>query len=501
MTWSLHHVVVAPALTKSKTSKKKKKKPDMPDTPAPLTFWLTDRTRSKTGLGRCMRKRYLSTAFGPTGYGITARSESLPLTTGLAVHEGLEALCLILQKEDRLSTAEETRAIAEAAKARYRAKVEARGFSGILGGPTTDETIAEQSVLIAGLIWVLRKNFLQWLHEGYRVIAVEQERLHFLSCTCGAGPLDPAEHVRRGCQGKVLMIRTDILAQRRGASTLAYFEGKTTGWESDAWAEQWETDPQLALGTLDTEKIYGQEVTELYIVGIGKGRRAKDRYEGATDERKKQQSPLCYGYCRPGNPPLASDDWVWSYEWVDADGATRRKTKAHRRRGVWELPQSDWPTWLAYHGQDPDMPPEEFWVRMLPKSILDKVCFLLGPMNRQDAQLASLRTSMIADEERWQEILWTLYEAQQGNAYPWGTPEFQALLDRLVPCSWQCRPYGKEHQCEFVRICHRYEGWQDPIGGGHFVPRRPHHAVELQQAIARGLLVEQTEEVDEDEGR
>ena len=84
--------------------------------------------------------------------------------------------------------------------------------------------------------------------------------------------------------------------------------------------------------------------------------------------------------------------------------------------------------------------------------------------------------------------------------YRWESPEFQTLLDRLVPCSWQCRPYGKEHQCEFVKICHRHEGWQDPIGSGHYVPRRPHHAAELEQAVARGLILEQAEDaVDEEE--
>ena len=477
----------------------------MPDMPAaPLTLWLTDRTRSKTGLGRCQRKRYLASHFGPTGYGITPRSESLPLATGLSVHEGIEAFSTILIKDDRLPTAEETRAIVKVVQAAYRKKVEARGFLGILGGPTTDETITEQATLIAGLIWAVRLKFLPWLHQGYKVIAAEQERLHFLSCTCGAGPLDAEEHIRRSCQGKVLMIRTDILAQRRGASTLAYFEAKTTGWESSAWSEQWETDPQLALGTLDTEKIYGHPVTELYIVGIGKGRRAKDKYEGAPDERKKQQSALCYGYCKPANPPLAPDDWVWAYEWTNDAGEIKRKSKAHRRRGVWELPQSDWPTWLAYHGQDPDMPPEEFWVRMLPPSILDKVCFLIGPMNLQDVQLQSLRTSITADEERWQEILWKLYEASTGvtpdhPGLAWESPEFQTLLDQLVPCSWACRPFGKEHQCEFVPICHRDQGWQDPLGSGRYVARRPHHTAELQQAVARGLLVEQTEEVDEEE--
>jgi hypothetical protein len=474
---------------------------------APLTLWLTDRSRYKLGTGRCARARYLGYHAGPTGYGITTRSESLPLATGLSAHAGLEQYMTILKAHDRLPALDETRAIIAGVRRAYEARVEARGFrSGdILSSETTAEIILEQSALISGLLWALRLKFLPWFHQAYRVVVCETERLHFLTCTCGAHPLQPADHVARGCQGQTLMIRTDLLAQRRGAQTLAYIEAKTTGWESDAWAEQWETDPQLGMGTLDVAETYGAEVTELYVLGLGKGSRRRDKYDSAAGEapgRKKQMSALCYGYCRPSNPPLAPDDWLPAYEWISEAGEVKRASRAHKRRGVWELPESDWPTWRAYAAQDPAMTPEEFWVRMLPPSVLEKVCFLIGPLNRQDHQLQSLRTSLIGEEQRWQEILWTLYEAQAGVTaeVAWVDPKFQMLLDRLVPCSWQCRPFGKEHQCEFVPICHRHEGWQDPIASGRYQPRLPHHEPELQQAIARGLLPADAAERDEDEG-
>jgi hypothetical protein len=474
--------------------------PTTPTTTAPTTLWLTDRSRHKTGLSRCPRQRYLGYHFGATGYGITAKRESLPLATGLSVHQGLEASAAILAQHDRLPDVHEMRGLIGVATDAYASKVEARGYRGILGGPHTEETILEQQTLITGLLWALRLKFLPWLHQTYRLVAVEQERLHFLECSCGASPLDPDEHTRRGCTGKALMLRTDLLAARRVGGALAYFECKTTGWESSAWAEQWETDPQLALGTLDAERLWGREVTELYIVGLNKGRRAVDRYEDPADQRKRQLSPLCYGYCRPANPPMANEDWLPSYEWVTDDGETKRKSKAHRRRGVWELARSDWPTWRAYQGSDPEMGPAEFWVRMLPASLLEKVCFILGPMNRQDHQLASVRRAMIGDESRWQQILWDCYELQQ-QGHTWPTPRLQEYLDLFVPCSWACRPFGKEHQCEFVPICHRHQGWEDPVGSGGYQPRLPHHLPELQQAIARGLLPESAAEVESEEER
>ena len=224
--------------------------------------------------------------------------------------------------------------------------------------------------------------------------------------------------------------------------------------------------------------------------GLAKGSRRKEK--GDEGGRRKQQSALCYGYCRPGNPPLAADDWLPSYEYRTDDGETKRASRAHRRRGVWELAESDWPVWEAYRQQDSEMTAAELWVRMLPATVLDAICFTLGPLNRQDAQIQSVRRSMLAEEERWQQILWELYEHAQGPAPAFGEIESQALLDRLVPCSWNCRPFGAEAQCEFVPICHRHSGWQDPLSTGKYQMRRPHHQPELDQAIARGLLVETT---------
>ena len=213
----------------------------------------------------------------------------------------------------------------------YIARVEARGYRGILGGPETEETIAEQAALISGLRWALRLKFLPWLQQNYQVVAVEEERLHFLDCSCGAPPLDSDEHIRRGCTGKALMLRTDLLAQRRGGQTLAYFECKTTGWESDAWAEQWETDAQLALGTVDAEKKWGAEVTELYIVGLNKGRRERDRYRQRATSGRSSRRRSATATSATGNPPLATDDWLPSYEWVNEDGETKRASRAHKR--------------------------------------------------------------------------------------------------------------------------------------------------------------------------
>jgi hypothetical protein len=469
-----------------------------PTTPTttPSSIWFTDGSRYKTGTANCPRRRWLNYHSGPTGYGITAKRDSLPLATGISTHQGVEEFAYLLARYDRLPDVHETRLIINEVCDIYVHRVELRGFRGILGSAETEETIAEQRTLIAGLLWAVRLKFLPWLHENYQIVQAEEERLHFLSCTCGAPPLDQAEHDRRGCTGQALQIRSDLIGRRRGGQNLAYFEFKTTSWAGDAWSEQWETTPQLALGTLDAERLWGGEVTELYVVRLDKGARRRDKYD--ADQRRRQLSPLCYGYCRPGNPPLAPDDWLPSYEWINDNGEVKRKTKAHERRGVWTLGDSDWPVKLAYMTTDPDLTPEEFWVRFLPHSILDKVCAIIGPLNRQDQQLQSLLRSFAGEELRWQQVLWELYELQT-QGYNFASDLFQSTLDRLVPCSWNCRPFGRDHECEFVPICHRHSGWDDPFGSGHYQPRLPHHQPELDQAIARGLLPAEAAEAIEEE--
>jgi hypothetical protein len=463
-------------------------------------IWLTDRSRYETGTSRCAEQRYLRYHAGPTGYGYAPKSESVPLTTGKFTHQGLDPLARILKAYDRMPTPQEVRGIIRDIMAEYDADLTAKGFrGGMFTGPVIEETIKEQRTLISGLIWALQIHLLPWVHQQYQILEVETERLHFLDCQCGAGPLPQAQHDARGCQGKALMLRTDILAQHRIGRHLAYFEGKTTGWESDAFAEQWEIKPQLGLGTLDLDTRYGAEVSELFIIGMNKGSRKKDDKDFDTPlaGMKRQQSALCYGYMRPGNPPLAKDDWAPSYTWINAAGEKKTVSKAHKRRGVWVLGESDWSLWSAYHASDPEMPAEEFWVHQLPLSVRDKICFVLGPMNRQDQQLRDIRENMQGEEERWQQILWELYTLQQ-RGFGWASPEFQSRKNQLIPKSWNCRPFGREHECEFIHLCYKHAGWEDPMNLGKYVPRRPHHAPELEQAVARGLLAAEAADVEEE---
>lgn len=461
-----------------------------------MNLWLTDRSRYSTGTGRCGRERYLTYHAGPTGYGLVRKGESLPLATGSYAHQAMEQLFAYMQRADALPPDAEVRVAIAVACAAYEKKIEAKGYRGLLQSERGDYVIAEQKSLITGLIWAVSRLVLPWIHEHYRIIEVETESIYVLDCSCGlgSGVLDGAAHAARHCRGIGLQLKQDCLAQRRLGGGLAYIESKTTGWAGDNWASQWETKPQLALGALGIKERYQKEITETFILGLYKGSR---KLRGAGEDAIKQQdSPFCYGYLKPGNPPMATDDWKPAYEWVDEWGVTNYARRPFSKSPIWSgLANTDWP---EYATRAPGQDPAEWWARWLPKSVIEKQVFLLGPMNVQTAQQASLRGQIVGEEQRWQGILWSLYEHEQQTGEGWGTESYMALLDRLVPASWDCRRFGAGSECQHTGICFRREGWQAPLERG-WIPRRPHHDPELQGAIARGLLPEQSEEEGEEE--
>lgn len=466
---------------------------------SPLTLWLTDRSRYTKGLAHCKRDRYLTNHFGPTGYGIVRKAESLPLATGKYTHLALETLFVHLQQTDTFPTVAEIRAAIASANAEYERKVSARGFRGMLQSESTDQVIVEQQALITGLVWAACHTVLPWLHRTYQILQAEVESIYVLDCTCGLGSevLDAAQHDAKGCHGIGQMLKQDVIAQHRTEGTLAYIETKTSGSSLENWASQWETRPQLSIGSFGIKEQYGRDLTETFILGLYKGYRKKIG-EG-IDATMRQESPFCYGYLKPGNPPLATDDWLPAYEWKDEHGMTKRASRAHEKAGVWTLAESDWPTWVEAKQADPTLTPSECWVASLPAAVLAKQVFLVGPMRPQMVQRESLKASIVGEELHWQTVLWELFEAQRDHGWTWASPEFQGLLDKLVPPSWDCQRFGSRFGCEYIDLCFRVAGWEDPLSMGKYIARRPHHQPELDQAVSRGLLPEVAEEDESEE--
>lgn len=446
---------------------------------------LTDRSRYELGLDRCQRARYLSTVWGPSGYGITRKAHSIPLVIGASYHQGLAHVLRWVQGQDQLPPDTVVREAVGKATASYRDVLAIRGLSGLDEGDRYQTVLAEQQCLIEGLIWAFVLSVLPWILEQARILQVERDDTAVIGCTCGLGDFlgTVEDHETRNCEGVGFQYRLDFLVEYRARpGVLAYFEFKGVGQTGERWDTQWETSPQFALGALMESKRLDTPIQEAWVIGLVKGKREGDTYNPETKKREgdlRQQSVLSYGYHKLANPPFEEEDWQAEYEYKDDVGKGHRLGKAYQKTGVWTLKEQ-----LG----DSEVSPSEFWCKWMPPAVLGKQIALIGPLEINPVISGDIIEELLAEEQRWRGIAWSLYDVLANAAGgDWTHPAYQAELRRLVPRSWSCRRFGKRYECQFSPICFYKEGWQDPLQRLEFIVRRPHHAAELAQMRARGL--------------
>ena len=447
-----------------------------------VTLWLTDRSRYERGLGHCARARYHNYHAGPHGYGWDRKAQSIPQVTGTLVHDP------ITKTLQELATTGEVpddgwiydQAILPAIM-RYHDLVEKRGLTTITDEADLANATAEQVTLLEGLVWCWVRVALPAYADEWVPVLIEAEEAVVLGCTCGLGERigELEDHDGRNCQGIGWMTRGDCIARRKsGADAYRYDEFKTTSTATMNWEAAWPYKAQLKAGVLGAERRLEKTVDEVYIHALIKGQRRSEwnPAEGKASGPKFQNSPLAYGWRRPANPPLNEEDWAPSQYYEDVDGK-RRKNTQHKRTGLWHLPESLWGQCLS---------PVHFWTRWIGPT-LGQSYKLLGPIYRNEADLRSFLTQLVGEERRWQATLWQLHDAITG-AGSWASPEVQEVLDLEVPQirGDACHGYFGE-ECNYVPLCDHHPGWEDPALMG-YIPRRPHHTPELEQAIERGLL-------------
>ena len=463
---------------------------------------LTDRSRYELGLDRCQRARWLNTSFGPSGYGIAKRAQSIPLASGNAYHVGLAHLLKWVECFDKdplldIGPIPDTvvRDACRIACEGYAKGVAARGL--VDEGHRLEVVVAEQQALISGFIWAFALSLLPDIRSHSRVISVEHDDAKVLSCSCGLGDLigTLADHEARDCEGIGFQFRLDLITEYRARpGTLAYWEFKGTGQTGEMFESKWETSPQFALGAVMEQERLGHPIAEAWVIALIKGRREGDTWNPESKRREgdlRQQSPLCYAYHRAGNPPLEEEDFQAEYEYRGEDGKGHRLGKGYTKIGIWE----GFGPKLAGSG----VSPSEFWCKWMPREVLARQIMLIGPLQVSQVLSQGVIEELIAEEQRQKLIQWDLYQVLQANEFDWTSQAYQAALRRLVPRSWSCRRFGKRHACQFEPICFEHSGWDDPLANG-FIVRRPHHAHERAQMESRGLLPPEGFAEDEDDG-
>lgn len=453
------------------------------------TLWLTDRSRYDAGLDHCRRARFLNYHWGPSGYGIAKRAQSIPLSTGISYHDGLAHVLEHVLAHDTLPPDPVVREACARATGAYRKVVEARGLQQLAEGERVDTIIAEQETLIEGLVWAFALTTLPWIHEQGRILHVEQEELLVLGCTCGLGDRIGMleDHQGRDCQGIGLQSRPDFLTEYR-ARPGVYASWEFKGAAYAGFGDDWETKIQFALGALSAQERLGVPISEAWVVQLLKGRREGSEYDPQTKQKSgplMQNTSLCYWYRREGNPPMEAPDWQEQYEWVDEQGKNRRLGNNYRKAGLWTLPQD------APEIKASGVSIAEFAAKLIPKERLGRHVALVGPLQINQVIAGELLEELVAEERRWQETVWQLYDTLTNDAGgDWTHPSYQQALNTLVPRNFSgCRRFGRRYECQFKPLCFYEEGWKDPLGSGAYVHRRPHHTPEVEQQVARGLVV------------
>lgn len=489
----------------------------IPAVPAPKErsiLWLTSRSIIETGTTYCAFRRYIETHSGPYGYGIQRKAMSVPLVVGSYSHIGItEIMKWIL--ETRLKTGTQPTEIPselirwgiQEAILKYRRVIEKRGlFTTLKDDPEGNARLAflitEQEWLIEGLTWAWCLTRLPQYLQEYKVLAVEEEEEYVLDCTCdigsGIGSID--DHESRGCGGIGLLSRPDILGERWTDGAVGYCELKSTSVAKKAWNNSWERKQQFLMGIAGAERRIGREITHFTVEGLIKGQRKSDNWND-PNAQKLQQTPLCHVYYLGPMPPDMIPQIRPAFKYTTSEGvefSCKRGAGGHTKVPLWTLDKT-----TVFPECPEEMSVSEYWCRVMlneyPKHLLKCTSFI-GPIPKQRQMIEKAFRSTVTEERLWQDRVWAIYDFAQKTGREWGDDEFMAEVERHVPRSWNCDPFGPDHPCPHQIICHPItDDWRKPVENGIYVYRSPHHLAEKLQMEARGLKPEEGLAEDEDE--
>ena len=399
---------------------------------------LTDRSRYERGTKTCQRARYWEYEY--QGTGIQSKSESLPLATGIHVHEALARMLMHLLGYDEIPERWSVRALMKEITEKYREECKERDFQEEDTSEQRQYVIGEQACLIEGLAWAFYRCVLPWLHQEFEVVAVEEEIEYPAGCTCsvGSGVGSFSDHDAQKCEGVGIMIRPDMILRRRSDGQLVVGDFKTSAYPGEI--KDGDHLVQMVLAGIGAEKAQGEPVTAHYLFGLYKGKREADRGE----KLKRQRSSVCYLYWEPADPPYGAE--VYQAEYTRAKGFGRV------------------PVWECFSAERGDASAVEYWV--LDRMTAEECGALVGingPLQRQSYLDQDIITEQVTEalDVRQRRVMLEIGELR---------------LEEAFRRSWDCHEYGRP--CEFLCLCLKQPGHEEPLLSGRFKVREPHHEAE-----------------------
>ncbi len=396
--------------------------------------WLTDRSRVMDGLQNCPTSRYFQYHSGPLGMGISPQGFSIPLWTGIMLHGMLESvLRLYKSAQDAVQGSPVALEAVDRSSLRIAinlAKQEAINEAGEAGfegeeGSALDFVLTEQSNLAEGLVWGWIRACLPKFLQDYEIVALEQE----LPLDLRAEDLD----IR-------LQTRPDLILRSRvtGKLLIADWKSLGSGKISDSYIQEYRESVQMAVGTLATEKHFGEPVESYSIFVFCKGGREVFESRGKRSETKRTYNHLLYAKFQPPQPPLHDGAFELKGFWVDKE-----------------------PSWLQeWLRTSPEQSIMEAWVERMPLETLYELYAEIGPYPRQDYMAIDFLEVLKGEELRWDKLA-TLHQGKYPDS-------------KLIPKSYDCHKFGR--QCPYYDLCFKIgDTWKDPLGSGKFKLREPHH--------------------------
>ena len=369
------------------------------------------------------------------------RAMSIPLSTGIYTHKGIE----VLLRQVVAGWAQDVQEAVEQACSAYRDEVDQRGIA-VEADSQAEDVIEEQRAHIEAMIraWA-RVRLPRWL-EQYEIIEVETEDRIELS------------------DDVTLAVRADAVVRRKADDRMFVVNFKTVGNPDERWLRSWEVDMQLMTELLAAERRHGKVFGGVIIEGLVKGARVKVGHDlrEVRDANKEvagyiDRSPLLYGFKTDADPPLTPLQYQW-------ESTTRKGWYKFR---TWK---EDFVRYDISLVKNCGMSSLEYWVNWLPEECLENLFVTVPPIMRNEGMIESKVNQIIAMERN---VMKGTHMVNGTSLEPRGL--YTLALDYSFP--------QNEHNCVYPSKCQCYElcfesgTAEDPGGSGLYQARKDHHAV------------------------
>lgn len=385
---------------------------------------------------RCPRRRYWEYLY--KGKGLQAIKRATPLTTGIAVHNGLEVLMRWLMKRDGSAKEALRGAIIAARKTQsdafksYAVKLKKAG-----GVISDDEKYVyhEQVALTDALLRGFAIKVLPHIARRYEVMIVEQEeQIQFTKDVIFESRIDAVLRDKLDDSIYVVNFKTaNAVDERREKQISKEMQGLTESFALQNRLDRTEGGPARVSGVLHVFLIKGRRV------------RQKDK-SGQRTGRYETYSPLIRGYRKE-----LEGGYEYAHSWM--------KSKTSRPFYVWENEDvggiAGWVRMLAHEEVQPelgDVLGRQLYVPLQQFKDREEIKSLMGQVYYQELKIAAITKGCL------------------GHEIP--------MLDKFFPMHRHSCHYPTD--CDFETLCFNPVRFREPMATGEFGWRVPHHKGERE---------------------